>query len=126
MYSHSVQNASLQSAGFYLAGSWNVLDSRRKAMAAYVIANVSITDESGYAVYREMVAPTIEAYGGRYLARGGRAEMLEGSGFVGRVIVVEFPDYERALSWYGSAEYSQAKLQRQGSSDGELILVEGV
>ena len=94
-------------------------------MAAYVIATVHVTDESAYAVYREMVAPTIEAYGGRYLARGGRAETLEGSGAPGRVIVVEFPDYERALAWYGSPEYAEAKLQRQGSSRGELILVEG-
>lgn len=95
-------------------------------MAAYVIANVHITDESGYAVYREMVAPTIEAYGGRYLARGGRARKLEGSGALGRVIVVEFPTYELALSWYESSEYASAKAQRQGSADGELILVEGV
>ncbi len=65
-------------------------------MAAYVIANVHITDESGYAVYREMVGPTIEAYGGRFLARGGRAQTLEGGGPLRRVVVVEFPSYERA------------------------------
>jgi uncharacterized protein (DUF1330 family) len=95
-------------------------------MAAYVIANVHITDESGYAVYREIVGATIEAYGGRYVARGGRAQTLEGSGGVGRVIVVEFPSYERALSWYESAEYAQAKRQRQESAHGELFLVEGI
>ncbi len=95
-------------------------------MAAYVIAKVRITDESGYAAYREMVGPTIEAYGGRFLARGGRAQTLEKSGASGRVIVVEFPSYERALSWYESGEYALAKRQRQRSSEAELILVEGV
>jgi len=95
-------------------------------MAAYVIANVHITDESGYAVYREMVAPTIEAYGGRYLVRGGRAERLEGSDALGRLVVVEFPSYEQALSWYWSSEYAEAKRRRQGSAHGDLILVEGV
>jgi uncharacterized protein (DUF1330 family) len=94
-------------------------------MAAYVIANVHITDESAYAGYRQMVAPTIEAYGGRYLVRGGRAQMLEGSGALGRVVVVEFPDFEQALAWYESDEYAEAKLQRKGSSCGDLILVEG-
>lgn len=95
-------------------------------MAAYVIANVHITDEAGYAVYREMVAPTIEAHGGCYLVRGGRAEVLEGSDAVGRVIVVEFPSYEQALSWYESDEYALAKSQRREAAHGELILVEGV
>ena len=95
-------------------------------MAAYVIAKVRITDESGYAVYREMVGPTVEASGGRFLARGGRAQTLEGSGAPGRVIVLEFPDYEQALSWHESNEYAPAKRQRQSSSEAELILVEGL
>jgi uncharacterized protein (DUF1330 family) len=120
MYSQSGAKASPVSVGL-----WTILD-RRSAMAAYVIANVHITDESGYAAYREMVGSTIEAYGGRYLARGGRTEMLEGSGGLGRVIVVEFPTYERALSWYDSEEYAPAKYRRQRSSEAELILVEGV
>ena len=40
-------------------------------MAAYVIANVDVKDPVRYADYRKMVLPTIQKYGGRFLARGG-------------------------------------------------------
>jgi uncharacterized protein (DUF1330 family) len=37
---------------------------------AYVIAIVDIKDPGRYQSYREMVLPTITAYGGRFIARG--------------------------------------------------------
>jgi uncharacterized protein (DUF1330 family) len=95
-------------------------------MAAYIIVNVQIKDESGYAAYWPMVPPTLEPYGGRFLARGGRAQMLEGAGTIGRVIVLEFPSSDQALAWYESEEYAPARRQRLASSDAEMILVEGV
>ncbi|MFH0915915.1 MAG: DUF1330 domain-containing protein [bacterium] len=95
-------------------------------MPAYIIVRVHINDESGYAEYRRMVVPTLETYEGRFLARGGRAQILEGSGTPGRVIILEFPTYDQALSWYTSDEYAPAKRRRQASSDAEAILVEGL
>ena len=40
-------------------------------MAAYIVVGLEITDPEGFARYREMVPATLEAYGGRYLVRGG-------------------------------------------------------
>ncbi len=48
-------------------------------MAAYVIADVEIIDSAGYEEYRAKVPATIAAHGGRYLARGGETEVLEGT-----------------------------------------------
>ena len=45
---------------------------------------------------------------------------------LGRVIILEFPTYEDAKTWYSSVEYEVIKLLRQGAAVGELILVEGV
>jgi uncharacterized protein (DUF1330 family) len=95
-------------------------------MPAYVIASIKVTDPEGYEIYKQMVSSTLEQYGARYLARGGRAEILEGCAELNRSIIVEFPTYEDALRWYASQEYAPAKQQRQGCSDGELILVDGV
>ena len=95
-------------------------------MPAYIVVRVRVKDEEGYAAYRQMVAPSLETYGGRFLARGGRAQILEGSGSPGRVVILEFPSYERALAWHESEEYAPAKLKRQASADSEAILVEGV
>ena len=48
-------------------------------MAAYVIATLEITDPQEFEEYRNMVPPTIEKYGGKYLVRGGKMEKLEGA-----------------------------------------------
>jgi uncharacterized protein (DUF1330 family) len=95
-------------------------------MPAYVFANIRITDASDYERYKEIVPATIERFGGRYLARGGRTEVLEGELEPGRVILLEFPSYEHAERWYSSTEYARAKLVRQDSSEGELVFIDGL
>lgn len=95
-------------------------------MAGYVIALVDVTDPEGYAVYRDMVPSTIEQYGGKYLARGGRYETLEGQQACSRLALIEFESYERALQWWGSPEYEAAKPHRRKSSTASIVLVEGL
>ena len=41
-------------------------------MAAYLIANVEVTNAEGYRAYAEQVPAVIAAYGGRYLAAQGQ------------------------------------------------------
>jgi len=95
-------------------------------MAAYVIVDVEITDPALYAAYIRVVPPTIAKYGGRFLVRGGRAEMLEGSWSPKRVVVLEFPTFEQAMAWWESEEYRDPKALRQSASITDMILVEGV
>ena len=47
-------------------------------MAAYAIANVRVTDPHRYPEYIGRISRIIERHGGRYLARGGEVEVLEG------------------------------------------------
>ncbi len=95
-------------------------------MAAYVIADVKIEDPVQYEDYRKMVPATIAAYGGRFIARGGRTEVLEGEWRPNRVVIIEFESVERAKEWWASEEYRAAKELRQRTSIGSLIVVEGV
>jgi uncharacterized protein (DUF1330 family) len=94
-------------------------------MAAYVIGEVEVTDPKIYDDYRKQVLATIEKYGGRFVARGGKAEPLEGGWSPKRIVVLEFPSYERALEWYRSPEYAPLIKLRQKASRAELILVAG-
>ena len=94
-------------------------------MSAYIIADVEITNPVQYAAYIRIVPPTIARYGGRFLVRGGRTEVLEGSWSPRRVVILEFPSFEHAKQWWASEEYSTPKALRQGASVGNLILVEG-
>ena len=95
-------------------------------MAAYIIANVEIKDEARYAQYRAMVPATLQKYGGKFVVRGGAVETLEGDWKPGRVVVLEFADAAAARRWYDSPEYAPARALRQATSEGKLILVEGV
>jgi uncharacterized protein (DUF1330 family) len=95
-------------------------------MPAYVIANVDVKDPARYEEYRKMVLPTIQAFGGRFLARGGNVDSLEGPWHPNRIVIVEFPSVERAKAWWSSPEYAPAKALRQQTSDGSLIVIEGV
>ena len=94
-------------------------------MAAYVIAQIDVSDPTAYEEYRRQVLATVQKFGGRFIARGGRSEALEGEAS-GRVVVLEFPSYERALQWYRSPEYAPLIVLRQKASRGNLLLVESL
>ena len=94
-------------------------------MPAYILAEVEVTDPTAYEPYRPLAAASIARHGGRFVVRGGAAELLEGAPAPNRVVVIEFPDAETARRWYRSAEYQSALKIRQTASRGRLILVEG-
>lgn len=95
-------------------------------MAAYIIADVRVTDPVAYEEYRRQVAPTLAQYGGRFLVRGGAAMPLEGGWEPNRIVVLEFESVERARAWYESPEYAPLLRLRQGASEGRFILAEGL
>jgi uncharacterized protein (DUF1330 family) len=95
-------------------------------MAAYIIADVTVTDPAAFEAYRREVPPSIERAGGRYLVRGGRFEVLEGDYRPSRVVVLEFPSMEAARRWYDSEEYAHLRAMRERAADSRVILVEGV
>lgn len=94
-------------------------------MAAYIVVQVEVTDPQRYADYREMVVPTLEQYGGKFLVRGGRVENLEGEWSPSRFVVIEFESVEQAKAWWSSKEYGPAKKLRQETARTEMIVVEG-
>ena len=95
-------------------------------MAGYIIVDVRVTDPEVYERYKAGVLATVEAYGGRFLVRGGRAERLEGDGEPNRIVVIEFESAQRAREWWSSDEYAELKRLRQSASVASVIAVEGV
>ena len=95
-------------------------------MSAYVIAEVEVTDPGKFEEYRKLVPPTIEAFGGRYVVRGGAIDAREGGWQPSRVVIIEFEDMERAKAWHESDVYAPARALREASSNTRMIVVEGV
>jgi len=95
-------------------------------MAAYVIAQVDINDPERYPEYSKMVPATVAQFGGTFIARAGKSEVLEGDKpLPQRLVIIEFESYERAKEWWDSEEYRAAKELRQATSNGTLFLIEG-
>ncbi|RPI56180.1 MAG: DUF1330 domain-containing protein [Chloroflexi bacterium] len=95
-------------------------------MAAYVVVDIEVLEPVEYEEYKKLAAPTVTAYGGRYVARGGAAEVLEGDWTPNRLVVLEFPTVAQAQAWWSSPEYSPAKAIRQRTARTNMVLVAGV
>jgi uncharacterized protein (DUF1330 family) len=95
-------------------------------MAAYFISDASVKNAEALEIFRTRALSSITRYGGRYLARAGSVEPVEGTWKPSAIIIIEFPDLERAKTWYRSAEYAAALAVRDDAISRHLILVEGV
>jgi uncharacterized protein (DUF1330 family) len=95
-------------------------------MPAYVIAEVTTTDQTLMDEYRKQVPATIAAYGGRFIVRGGSPDTREGDWKPARLVVIEFPSVEQARRWYDSEEYKEPKALRMKAARANVVIVEGV
>jgi uncharacterized protein (DUF1330 family) len=95
-------------------------------MPAYVVANIDVHDKDGYEEYKKLAPASIAQYGGRYLARGGTCEVLEGEWTPKRLVILEFPTAARAREWWASPEYAPARAIRRKTAEGELVVIEGL
>jgi len=95
-------------------------------MSAYIIVEVEVKDPVKYEDYKKLTPASISAYGGRFIVRGGKAELIEGKLEPKRIVVLEFENSERAKAWWNSPEYSDAKKLRHATAESRMILIEGV
>ncbi len=95
-------------------------------MTAYVIVDIEVTDPVGYEDYKKLAAPTVALYGGKYIARGGKNEVLEGDWAPDRLVILQFENSERAKAWLNSPEYAEARPLRHKYARSKMVVVDGV
>ena len=95
--------------------------------AAYVIADVSVSDPERYEGYKALTPGAVAAAGGEFVVRGGEFVTLEGDWRPSRVVVIRFPSMEAAKAFYDSPPYLAARAARAGATDRfNMIIVQGV
>jgi uncharacterized protein (DUF1330 family) len=95
-------------------------------MSAYFVVELEITNSDAMEPYRAAVGATIERYGGRFLARAGATELIEGGPEPKRIVILEFPDKAAFKRWYDSPEYQKILPGRLDNSTARAFVVEGV
>ena len=94
-------------------------------MAAYVVVRVQILDPRRFADHQQLATASVDKFGGRFVVRGGALVELEGNWDSRRMVILEFPSLERAVSWYHSPEYQHAIEARQGAAILHMVALEG-
>jgi uncharacterized protein (DUF1330 family) len=94
-------------------------------MAAYLISDVIVRNAEAFQTYRTRAEEAIVKHGGRYLARGGEVQALEGVWNPRNIVIVEFHSMERARAWYTSPEYASALEVHDIALERNMILVDG-
>ena len=93
----------------------------------YLIAEAKVGDAEAYGIYKALAQAAIAEHGGRYLVRGGAAEILEGKWVnVPRLVIVEFDSVEQARRFYHSPEYQAARQTRLNAAEMNMLVVAGV
>ncbi len=90
-------------------------------MPAYVISDLRVRDAELIKEYRTIAAASVAQYGGRYLARFGDVDAVEGGWMPASIVIIEFPSMQRAHEWWNSPEYARGR-----AIDRRVVFVDGV
>ena len=121
----SSSTAELRSGQAYARPAGVEHDVRNANSFEFVFVEIEILDPVGYEEYRKLAGSTVEKYGGKYIMRGGKTEVLEGDWQPKRIVVLEFESAQRAKEWLNCEEYREPRKMRHRTARTNMILVEG-
>lgn len=90
----------------------------------YWIVKADVYDQEKFLAYASKTPSALNKYGGKFLARAGRYEVVEGS-TRSRNTIIEFPSFDMAMACWNSEEYQEAKQHRLGTAELDIVVVEG-
>ena len=95
-------------------------------LSGIIIVDIEVLDPVPYEDYKRLASTAIAAYGGRYLVRGGKSEVLAGDWTPRRLVVLEFDSVDQAKTCFTSPEYAEAKKVRETCARVNMIVVDGI
>jgi uncharacterized protein (DUF1330 family) len=108
------------------AGAAEVIHAQANTAPAVLIAEIKVNDADGYKAYLAKVSPVTDAFGGRFIVRGGKTESIEGTEPAGRVAVIQFRSMDELKRYWNSPAYQEISPIRQKTATSSIYFVEGV
>ena len=94
-------------------------------MPHYLIAQVTVNDESWIPDYAANVHDIVHRHGGKYLSRSGNIETLEGEeSTLSLVAVIEFPTSDALHAFVDDPAYAPYAKARQEGTDSHFIAID--
>jgi uncharacterized protein (DUF1330 family) len=93
---------------------------------AYVVNEITVSDATRFQTYADQVPATLAPFGGKYLVRGGKGEVMAGTPPTDRIVILEFPNRAQAKAWRASAAYQKILPIRDATSTSRVYVVDGV
>ena len=94
-------------------------------MKGYVVCVYkNIANEEKLKEYAVKARAAVESFNGKFLIRGGRTTSREGEKSP-RIVVIEFPSYDKANEFYQSKEYQNAHSILKEHAERQFQIVEG-
>jgi uncharacterized protein (DUF1330 family) len=100
---------------------------RKSIMSAYILVDTKIENAEVYEEYKALALSIAESYGGKYLTRGGAMDIIDNDLWTPtRMVLIEFPDMEKARSFMKSDAYAPVRPLRENNAKCTLVLLEGL
>ncbi len=94
-------------------------------MSVYLIADIEVTDDGWVPEYAANVHDLVEKHGGRYLARSGNIETLEGETPPSTLVaLLEFPSRDAVMAFASDPAYAPYGEARQAGSVSRFRLID--
>jgi uncharacterized protein (DUF1330 family) len=90
---------------------------------AFVVAAHRMRNLAAFQPYAEQVGAVVEKFGGRFLARSGKAEVLGGDFVSDRAVILEFPRAADAVGFYVSDVYAPLMKIRHANSEPRFLVM---
>ena len=94
-------------------------------MAFYFLAEIeSINDPEKYAEYIGKAEPIVEKYGGTYIVKSEKLDVISGNWNTKKIVLIKFNSKEAIGNCFGSAEYLRIKHLRTESTGSKSMVIE--
>ena len=94
-------------------------------MKAYLVLDLSINDFAGFKKYIAEIPAFIARHSGKYIVQGVRPTTIEGDWKPERMVIIEFPERERAEAFLRDPEIQDLFKVRHETTTSRLVLVDG-
>ena len=94
---------------------------------AYILLDTKINNPTAFEDYKAAAKPIVEKFGGRYLTRGGKMDVVQKDLWAPvRIVLIQFPSMTAVHDFLDSPEYAPVKDIRLANPNTTLMVLEGL